>query len=217
MRDGVVSTSWQDEPMRIPKVPFIVFASVIVGLLSLAGCDRVEPSETAGMQAVDGPNHGAREEESNGAHYSAFGIRLQNGEKFKIISFKDVGLGRKDPQPSDKLLETIAQSLAYQLQLDQTLNLEPVVFYDTSLADPAEHKYCEKDRLYVDVWRGRSPSRWGYSLWSGCSMRQRFEWREVETDLASSEEVDEAVEPLTEGIVQSLSEATESNCFQKTC
>jgi hypothetical protein len=180
---------------------------------------------TAGCQLPTGEKSGgdeqaaaeSAEEESTESHYSPFGVKLANGEHFHIISFKDVGLRRQDPKPNDPLLETIAQSLAYELQVAEGMQLSPRVVHDEALADPKEHVKCEANHLYVDVWRGEAPDRWGYSLWSGCSMEGQFAWREVPSTTDPDEDMTKAVEPLTEGIVESLADARQKGCFQKTC
>ena len=188
-------------------------AVLAVLLLVVCACER-NSSEPTDQQTETSTEESTEDDQNL---YSSFGVKLEGGEKFRLISFKDVGLGRSNPTPTDAILETIAQSLAYEMQLEEDLQLSPRVVHNDKLADPAEHTYCEKHRLYVDVWRSESPSRWGYSLWSGCSENHRFEWQEIPVESTHAEELDEAVEPLTKGIVESLANARETGCFTRTC
>ena len=191
----------------------------LLGFLTLTAACQVPTAQRAaeGESAQAEESAPADESDKADAHYSPFGVKLANGEHFHIISFKDVGLRRENPQPNDPLLETIAQSLAYQLQVADGMQLSPHVVYEEDLADPKEHVKCEANHLYVDVWRSHSPDRWGYSLWSGCSMEGQFAWKEVPAETDPEEDMKKAVEPLTEGIVDSLADARQKGCFQKTC
>lgn len=200
--------------------------SHILALLSLpmfvvaGSCDWTGNFSTGTSSGTATPTtestSGSTEEDST-AHYSSFGIRT-DAEEFEVISFKDVGLDRSDPTPTDPMLEAIAQSLAYQMNLKNELRLEPRVFRDETLADPSEHTHCEDHRVYVDVWRSESPDRWGYSLWSGCSAAQKFAVNEVPMEKPpESTDVSDAVEPLAREIADSLTAAVESDCFRRSC
>ena len=191
---------------------------IAAGLFA-AGCDRV-PAEATSQPATitDEPSEAPEAAESDETSpYSPFGVQLSDSAHFDLISFKDVGL--KPPESSSRklLFEAVAQSIAYQLKVDEAFEVQPRVIYDEALADPNNHTYCEKDRLYVDIWHGTSPERWGYSLWSGCSEAQQFAWRELEDERAISTELDEAVEPLARGIVDSLSKAAREDCYRQAC
>jgi len=151
------------------------------------------------------------------AYYSPFAIRTE-AEKFEVISFKDVGLDRSNPEPTDAVFEAIAQSLAYHMKSREELQFEPRVFHDESLADPSQHTHCDIHRVYVDLWRSESPDRWGYSLWSGCSESTKFAMDEVPMEkFPESADVGAAVEPLTDDIADSLSAAVENDCFSRSC
>ncbi len=151
------------------------------------------------------------------ATYSPFGIAVANSDDYELISFKDVGLGEPGGASRGRVYETIAQSLAYQLRLDSDFEPGPKVIHDPALADPDHHRYCEKDRIYVDVWRSDSPARWGYSLWSGCSKAQQFAWQELPAPEIAPDALAAGVEPLTRDIAESLEEAGEENCYRRSC
>ncbi|MFB6374050.1 MAG: hypothetical protein ABEN55_13265 [Bradymonadaceae bacterium] len=196
-------------------------------LVAAVGCDR---KASRNSEAAIHPGAGestnsdkqaqkqgeAKVADKKASPYSPFGVQLNDGSTFELISFKDVGL--KTGSSSRKLLfEAVAQAIAYQLKVVDQFHLQPRVIYDKALADPNNHTYCEKNRLYVDIWHGTAPERWGYSLWSGCSEAQQFAWREIEDKRAISEDPSEAVEPLARGIVESLREAAKSDCYRRAC
>jgi len=200
---------------------FLVAAGLTLLFASTGACDwggsasagTAQPVETKGESA----ELGSSAESGSKAHYSSFGIRT-NSDRFEVISFKDVGLGREDPSPADPVLEVIAQSVAYQLNVREDVRLRPRVFHDSSLADPEKHTYCEAEHVYVDLWRSESPDKWGYSLWSGCSETQKFAGNEVAIPEPSGEgDVEEAVAPLTEDIADSLATAIDTGCFRRAC
>ena len=191
---------------------------VAAGLFA-AGCDRAPAEATSQPSAITAEPNEARKptESAEVSPYSPFGVELAESAQFDLISFKDVGLQPPESASRKLLFEAVAQSIAYQLKVDATFDVQPRVIYDEALADPNNHTYCEKDRLYVDIWHGTSPERWGYSLWSGCSEAQQFAWREIEDERAVSAKLDEAVEPLARGIVDSLAEAAENGCYRRAC
>lgn len=157
------------------------------------------------------------EKRKPGPRYSAFGVRLHGGEHFNIISFKDVGLPRKTPTTTAPILEAVAQSVAYELEAHGRLDLQPEVVFDEALADPANHKYCESEHLYVDMWHSEEPERYGYSLWSGCGEAGKFAWEEIPVEADDSMTLAEQVTPLGKGIVDSFAEARQKGCFTSRC
>lgn len=193
-----------------------IIATLSISIFIVAGCDWTGGFGT-GTAAPNSPKPSGNASPKTDAHYSSFGIRT-DAKKFEVISFKDVGLGRDNPTPTDPLLEVIAQSVAYELNQRPELSVRPRVFRDASLSDPAKHTYCEDERVYIDVWRSESPGRWGYSLWSGCSAKQKFASNEVPIQVTrETADVEKAVEPLTEDIADSLADAVERECFRRTC
>lgn len=191
--------------------------SLLLGMLlgiAAAGCLEADGSTPDSAESEEASNE--QEKTDSTPHYSSFGVSLRQGERFDLISFKDVGLGRENPSPTGPLLETVAQSLSYEMRVNGDLQLRPRVFVDEDLADPSEHTYCEANRLYIDLWRSEQPSKWGYSLWSGCSESQQFAWEEVPVP-ESTDEMTERVEPLTEEIVHSIAVADQKDCFQRAC
>jgi hypothetical protein len=150
-----------------------------------------------------------------GHRYSPFGVDLTGSHHFDIVSFKDVGLDSA-PFDSESMLEIVAQSLAYSLRQHDHLGLSARLLHDERLAEPSEHTFCEARRLYVDVWHSPSPSRWGYSLWSGCSEAFQFAHREVTLE-GDHDSLESAVRPLTESIADALADANDHDCFRRRC
>jgi hypothetical protein len=147
-------------------------------------------------------------------HYFPFRIELDGDHAFRRVTFKDVGMGRKDPSPGDPLLEAIAESLSAELTQARAYG-EASVAHDPALADPRSHLACEAHNLYVDVWCA-GPKRWGYSLWSGCGPDDRFEWREVEIP-GHPRDLTELVAPLARSIAESLRKAASRGCYRRSC
>lgn len=213
---------------RTPTSIHLAGLAILAAAMSaVTGCDR-NPSPTSATaeaaEAAEAAEEGGGEksdeadgDETNDVPYSPFGVRLADGSTFELISFKDVGL-KTSPSTSRKLLfEAVAQAIAYQLKVDDQFQLRPRVVYDETLADPNNHTYCEKNRLYVDIWHGTSPERWGYSLWSGCSEAHQFAWNEIEDEAAISDDVSASAESLAKGIVESMSKAREDDCYRRAC
>lgn len=169
------------------------------------GCD--EADEQSVPQQVD------HEE-----YHSPFVIEGQGELDFETISFTDVGLNSPEKGPADPfVLETIAESLAYELNNEEAFDYRGVVEYDKTLKDPDQHLYCDRQHLYVALWRGYEPDRWGYSLWSGCHEQQKFEWREITDDIGDDADTLTWVEPLTQSIVDSVVDAHAEECFVARC
>jgi len=144
--------------------------------------------------------------------YLPFRVDLQGDLVFHRITFKDVGPGHG--RLDHPLVEAIAESLSLALTADDQLRTRATVAHDPKLLDPRGHLACEGHHLYVDLWRP-TPSRWGYSLWSGCGESDRFAWNEL--DVPQRPEVTHLVEPLTRSIAASLRAATKRACYRRTC
>lgn len=184
----------------------VFWAAVLV--VVLVGCDRAE-----------GPSEKQQVEESGGQeYYSPFVVTGEGDLSFEEVTFTDVGLSAPDTGPVDRIvLEAIAESVAYELAAHDGLEFDAQVRFDEALIDPENHLYCDSDHIYVALWRGYDPERWGYSLWSGCHEGQQFEWKEIDDPF--SEDVDPVtwVEPLAESIVESIDEAHADDCFVAEC
>ncbi len=194
---------------------YIWLTILISGLVLTAwGCDTSnEGAEEEVVEAAQEIAQGEFEE-----YYSPFLIRGQGNLKFDTISFTDVGIENPEAKPADMLvLETIAESLLYEIQAHPELEFSARVEYDEELLDPMNHRTCDADHLYVALWRGYEPDRWGYSLWSGCHERQKFEWAEIEDPDPEVEDLIEWVEPLTKSIVESIDDAHVEDCFTAVC
>ncbi|MFP4600300.1 MAG: hypothetical protein ACLFVJ_18745 [Persicimonas sp.] len=181
-----------------------------------AATQRSAPSGSASISSADNPDKtDEKADQADKFYHSPFVVALSGGE-FDTVTFKDVGLPRDGDGPDEMLLEVISESFAQQIVARSEFDYDASVSYDADVLEPANHLHCEIDHLYVDVWRGSSPERWGYSLWSGCSERQNFAWREIPAPADDSDLAD-WVEPLTESITDTLAEASERGCFQKSC
>lgn len=159
------------------------------------------------------PTPEAPAESAQTYHYSPFVVQVSaTSMVFDRISFKDVGLrASADPQ----LLETIAESVSYDLQSAPELGVqESRVEYLAEYTDPDNHRACEAEHLYVDVWGGAP--KWGYSLWSGCGEADNFAWEQVSAPNADAP-LAEQVAPLTEAITAKLVNAHQQKCFVKHC
>lgn len=192
-------------------------------LLVLAtGCQAPAPAVNAAATApaVAVKKEGAVAQAKKKAithRYSPFVLNIQ-GSPFDKVSFKDVGVHLEDAEEAQALYEAIAESLAVELGQQQQMSLQAEVAYEEAITDPANHLSCGASHLYVDVWRAEAPSRWGYSLWSGCGDEDNFAWREIHlTKEVNVEDTLEHVLPLTRGIVESWAKAAAKNCYQKTC
>jgi hypothetical protein len=207
------------DPKAFDSKPALRIAIIIlcVAVTLIGACkNNAEPAE----QTKTAPTEAGSEtgsEASSSKPYSSFGVRMNTDTPFHVISFKDVGLEQKVQTPTSSMWESIAQSLALELRSSELLESDATLFHDERLADPDKHKHCETDHLYVDLWQSESPTRWGYSLWSGCSKGTRFSKKEVEVDRLYSETSPESVKPLTENIVHSIEDAAKKDCFKRSC
>lgn len=199
------------------RTAVVMFLALAVGACEPAPASDVDGSDGEEVAEAEATETESDESSDSTPSYSPFGVSIENNEEYELISFKDVGLESPGGMEDTLLYEAIAQSVAYQIRTDADLELEPRVVHKPALADPDNHTYCEKDRVYVDLWQSESPRKWGYSLWSGCSKAQRFAWQEVPASEVDPDALAEGVEPLTSDIVESLQEADETDCFQRTC
>ena len=182
--------------------------AAVVLTVVFAGCDDSQPS-----QPQEPEQHQQHEE-----YYSPFVLDGHGELDFDTVSFTDVGINVEEGGPADRfVLEAIAESLAYELTDREQFEYEATVTYNEEMQDPDSHLYCDRDHLYVALWRGYKPDRWGYSLWSGCHEAQKFEWDEIPDELGDDADTVTWVEPLTESIVDSVVEAHEEECYVAKC
>ena len=193
-----------------------VFKGVFFLAIALSvsvGCDA--PNLHGGEEAMEEVVSSAEREH----YYSPYYLMGEGDLAFQTISFTDVGMAEPAAGPVDGfLLETIAESLAYKLIEHEELSFTPVVKYDPALAEPSSHLFCEEHHLYIALWRGYEPERWGYSLWSGCEAHHEFAWEEVPDPVEEGEkDLLERVEPLTASIVTEIEKAHRSSCYTSHC
>ncbi|TVQ99327.1 MAG: hypothetical protein EA398_12440 [Deltaproteobacteria bacterium] len=182
---------------------------LVAALLMAGGCQRAAVEHDPDPQVAEAEVHPQ--------HHSPWYVSVDGDGPFRMVTFKDVGMNRAIPSPDDPMLEVIAASLAMTLATDEVLGMTTGVDYDAALVDPDEHTFCARSHLYVDLWRGEAPARWGYSLWSGCNEHDQFAWHEVPVDETAGGDVVDEVTPLTESIAGSLRSAIERDCYQRHC
>jgi len=172
----------------------------ILGLFALAaGRDDVDPNRTP-IQT--------------GPRYSPFVLKVSGqAVLFEQITFKDVGMSVA-PEDRAFVYEAIAETLSSQLAEDTEMSLDVRVIYSEDITDPAFHRACGANQVYVDLWHDASSPKWGYSLWSGCSEEARFAWRELGTSEADPATT---VEPLAHEIAADLAKAVATGCFTARC
>lgn len=198
-------------------------ASVLISsIFLLAGCTQ-EPGERQNVSAeaavpvdviASDENENVPQLETN--PYSPYGVRILENTHFDVVTFKDVGVSHfsRDREP---LLESIADSLAFNMSVDVTLPYRAQLVHSEKYADPDSHLYCEMNHIYVDIWTATAPDRFGYSLWSGCSETDQFAWEELPITLSEGGEYFSAVEALTGRIADRIRDADKSDCFTQTC
>ena len=178
---------------------FTLFVPVVGALLLASAYEDSAPTRTAIEKAPQ---------------YSPFVVEVSGGGLlFEHISFKDVGMS-VPPEDQTFVYATVAESLAARLTEDAGMNLDAQVLYSEDAADPAHHRACAANHVYVDLWHDASSPKWGYSLWSGCSEDAQFAWRELAT---AGPDPAITVEPLTRQIVADLAHAASAGCFTKHC
>jgi hypothetical protein len=142
--------------------------------------------------------------------YSPFLLRLDHGQPFGLISFKDVGMSLAEEERT-LVYESLAEGLAMALREDAA-PMSSTVHHDHEVADPANHVHCEGRRIYVDLWS--EADGWGYSLWSGCSEDDQFAHRAVR---ANRDDRLASLDPLAADIASTLRDAVRTNCFTRHC
>lgn len=146
--------------------------------------------------------------------YSPFVVEVRGEAPFREITFKQVGSLSADVDRA-RLLETIAESLALDLARSRD-DWSVATQYAPEVAEPAFHRACGAAHIYVDFWeRGGGEPGWGYSLWSGCGMEDRFAMEDVPAH--PTEEVTDWVAPLTQRIARALERAHATSCFRAEC
>lgn len=193
----------------------------LVGALLVWGCERVPNSSARQEEATTQPSTSGADTgaTSNGASdrvYSPFGLRLRGFPGFDVISFKSVGFLEAVAGSETLVFEGLAQSVRRQLEAHPQMDVRADVYHDESLADPANHKSCDRNHIYVDVWHSSNPRRFGYSLWSGCGQSDRFAWHEVPASDEASSIVDQ-IAPLARDIADRLADEQKGGCFQREC
>ena len=180
---------------------------------SLLGC---APERPVARLAVDRPaqEHPAAADAPRGPLYSPWVVRVDDERaRFSEISFKDVGLLSVPAPDREGVYEAIAESLAVELGHDAALSLPGEVHYSQAMSDPSNHLSCAARHVYVDLWDATAPSRWGYSLWSGCGDEDQFAWREIDRPRDS----EDAIASLTRSIASSLRDAVRTGCYTRHC
>lgn len=195
---------------------------LIVGLTACQG--PAAPSKAAAKPpAAETSKTPAKVEKKSGHaaaqyHYSPFVVQVpESAMVFDVISFKDVGLKRESQDPADPLLESLAEAVSFEIQSASELGVKQShVEYLESYADPANHRSCESEHLYVDVWN-KGEASWGYSLWSGCGDADNFAWEEVAGVADDTTDLPDKLQPLAGAIAKRLVTAHQSKCFVKNC
>ena len=203
----IVATACTPEKPKVPGVDTPDERTNAVGAV-----DTVKAPKPMAKEKV----RGAVEEKKRSHAYSPFVLRVSNGDPFRVVSFKDVGM-KLDDDDAMLMYETIAESLSLELGAAKSLGMNAQVAYDESNLDPKNHLACGSDQLYVDLWRSEGPARWGYSLWSGCGEDDNFAWKEVRVETLDTGDPVKDVKSLTSNIVSTLATATSKGCYQKTC
>lgn len=106
--------------------------------------------------------------------YMSQTVQVGASHWFQHVTFKDVGLAT-GVADRDGWMRTVTRVLA--ATLDRRLHAHAGV--EPRVADPAWHRSCLGRHVYVDLWRGSSPDRVGFSLWRGCGESDQFAWQEV--------------------------------------
>ncbi len=184
----------------------------------LWGCDGESASDEE-VAVADSAGEAQGQEDEAKEFYSPYIIEGEGELPFEKISFTDVGIEQPvAEEPSSMLLETIAEALNYGLMGHDEVEFMGSVAYDEGQLDEANHKTCDADHLYIAIWRGYDPERWGYSLWSGCHEKQKFAWEEFDDPLdGDRSDVVAWVEPLADHIANRVVEAYDTECFVADC
>lgn len=154
--------------------------------------------------------------ESTAKRYSPFAIQVDGLFPFDVVTVQDVGLHLAEGLDHG-LYEAISQALSITLGSSEFLEVTANVSYVEDIADPSRHEFCDSDHLYVALWHGTHPDKWGFSLWSGCGELDEFAWHEFESDIDSGEIPFDSIERLASEIVSAVENAARTQCFQKRC
>lgn len=197
--------------MRRESIEALMIVCVLLGLggLLLAGCEseaeeKLEASET----------------ESEEIHYySPYYLTGEGDLVFRTITYTDVGIRQPGEGPVDpEVLEAFSEALAGRLMAMEGIEYDVEVKHDPSQADPSEHLFCEGEHLYIALWHGYEPERWGFSLWSGCEAHHEFAWEEIEDPLERGvEDLSERLAPLVDRIAAKVEEAHHTGCYLTSC
>ena len=184
---------------------------VTLGALSLAvACVDAAPPAPSGAR----PAEVAPEAPDATPLYSPFVVQVRGEAPFREITFKQVGSFSSEVDRV-RLFETLAESLALDLAQSEA-DWSVGTNYAPEVAEPAFHRACGAAHIYVDFWeRGGGEPGWGYSLWSGCGMGDRFAMEDVPA--SPSEEVTDWVAPLTMRIAKAIERAHATACFRAEC
>lgn len=194
---------------RAAVLPLFVLAATAC-TSGASDTEAPQAEHAAHVEATEAPPAAER------SPYSPYAVHLADHDRFHLVTFKDVGMNLFSPDRA-MLYEALAQSVALQMSVLPGPEWRAELIHDASYADPANHLSCESEHIYVDVWTGEDPDRWGYSLWSGCGEDDQFAWEELNDPLDARAPAHESVEGLARRIVEQLSEADESGCFTRNC
>lgn len=199
----------------MPVAPPIVLAAALAAATLAAafvGCARepAPPIGEGGEPVLSRPGTSTLPRPAQ--RYSPFAIRLDGHDAFDVVTFKDVS--QTLPDPALHVDELMAEAFAIALRNSHPGLLTEVV-HEPKLLDPGSHVFCDQRHLYVDFWQSGAPSRWGYSLWSGCGEDDRFAWQEVDAPAAA--ELAVQVERVVDAISRRLQLADGAGCHRRDC
>lgn len=199
----------------MPVAPPIVLAAALAAATLAAafvGCAR-EPAPPIGEASEPVLSRPGTSTLPRPTHrYSPFAIRLDGHDAFDVVTFKDVS--QTLPDPALHVDELMAEAFAIALRNSHPGLLTEVV-HEPKLLDPGSHVFCDQRHLYVDFWQSGAPSRWGYSLWSGCGEEDRFAWQEI--DAPGAAELAVQVERVVDAISRRLQLADGAGCHRRDC
>ncbi len=195
-------------------------------ILLISGIAVAVSAAAFGLSAESLPLSCVDEIKQSGSWYSPYSVDVAGSDIFHSISFKDVGSTESLPgeNSAERLqrFEALAQALGKNLKSQSLVSLDAEVIYDPAATAPESHCSCEGHHAYVDIWRSSEPSRWGYSLWSGCDEGSQFGWHELPADgiePANQGRTNSipAIDGLAQSISLSLTEAMQKRCVRSEC
>jgi hypothetical protein len=143
------------------------------------------------------------------ADYSPFILRIDGHPAFDTISFKNVSTTSR---ANESDFELMAESLALALRSSHPeVSIE--VIYSSRFLRPENHLFCADRHLYIDFW-GIAEKDGGYSLWAGCGLSDRFEWRQLSLD---DPKLIQRLERVTTDVSQRLKLADKRACYGRSC